>query len=171
MAPIDDDGGPLYTSTPLQRQRRRNYSWSSDEINEPEISLEESDHKEAEAVLDALPMVNLVERLNISRLFDSDADTEPGTLSDQKTSEQEAASTVFNPNDDDEQEEEGIRDFSTTARKGSHDDGGSLEEESSSLPPRARRELQRLANYNNPGYSEESTSGKRVRKQVDHEEK
>ena len=127
-----------------------------------------------------------MERLNISRLFDSDADTEPGTLSDQKVSEQEATSTAFSPGDDDEQEEEEIRDFSTTARKGSssqaspmnyhsrkptHDDGGSLEEESSSLPPRARRELQRLANYNNPGHSEDSTSGKRVRKQVDHDEK
>ena len=106
---------PMHTSTPLNRHHRRNFTWSSDKIDEPSINVDEStNYATATAALDALPRIDLVERMEISRLFDSDTETVAGALSDPSTSDPGDASTSSLQRGSND-----VNNFSTTTRKGS----------------------------------------------------
>ena len=108
----------MHTSTPADRQRH-NFSWSSSDIDEPAIVTNESDIDAR--TLAALPRINLVNRgeaRDISRLFDSDAETEAARLSD-PTSSADPDAALGADSDQDQHEERDIHNFSTTARKGS----------------------------------------------------
>ena len=82
-------------------------------LTHPIIDTNESNNDVDARSLDALPRFDLVNRegaIDISRLFDSDAETEAARLSD--------PTSVPNPNDDKDPSEEGVHNFSTTARIG-----------------------------------------------------
>ena len=132
--------------------------------------------------------------MDISRLFDSDTETEPGVLSEPATPTPDNETTPDPGDGDDAQPGDGVDNFSTTARKGSSsnaspmsypsreprnvpeamdplhpsygddDDDDSGKGASSSVPPATRRELQRLADFNQPGLSETSASGRRPKR-------
>ena len=191
----------LHTSTPADRQRH-NFSWSSTEIDEPIINTSGSDNNVDARTLDALPTIDLVNReeaIDISRLFDSDVETEAARLSD--------PTSPPIPNDDRDPSEEGVHNFSTTARKGSSSNASLMlpgsrdrspihrdtprpsdddepesnakldlsdddlsDEDRGATSQATTRELRRLADHNNPGLTEARTKyGPRARRNIRYE--
>ena len=127
-------------------------------------------------------LVNRMEGVDISRLFDpdSDAETEPADRSDTNSPQDGAQAQI--PDDD------GLLNFSVTARKGSSSNASPMvfrtpmdrtthQSEAevsdwgsaiSEVPPATNRELRRLANFNNPGLRETTSYGPGARRRINY---